>query len=545
MTSSVLCSAGPSSGRKLSPNRPSSSSPRPKKRLPAPKKNTTKTHLNSELQCPHFDVCSGCSLQNNLQSPPILHRAAAFFSHLGYQDFSLHSDGQQLQGWRHRARLAVRTDSTNGQPCVGLFEAGTHSAVDIPHCTVHHPDLNTAADLIRSCMHTCNVQPYDEATGAGHLRYIQLAIVDASDEDEDGNYLHHHSSKSAPGQRKTTQVQIVLVWNADSLETAAPELVQFAAAVWAEAGRKKDDGNHQFSRLLHSLHVNFHSARNNTILSYDSSATVLLHGSPDAWTHLNIVSETKNNENDSCTTVQIAFDPGSFLQANPGAMAAAVSELRKWIAPVQGGARVVDLHAGIGTIGVSVAATCDIAALRAVEINPSSETVFWKSWRRLVGGVPSDSVDGSSIGEEKVKMSNDDDDVRQKGIARLSACEAEYFVAAAGSAPEKWLHGADVVIVDPPRKGLESTLLHYFCGVVVDDDDDDHGGERKPLPQRILYLSCGWPAFEKDCSALLESGRWQLRWARAFLFFPGADHIETLAVFDNISSSCASSARVD
>ena len=140
-----------------------------------------------------------------------------------------------------------------------------------------------------------------------------------------------------------------------------------------------------------------------------------------------------------------------------------------------------------------------------MEINPSAEKSFWKSWRQL-------------------KKEN------TTAAVNLNLPEkVEYFVAAAGSDPERWLHDADVAIVDPPRKGLEPELLEYFCS----KGDDDGGGLGKcPFPQRLIYLSCGFPAFERDAQRLVESGLWKLVSAEAFLFFPGTDHIETLAVFD-------------
>jgi tRNA/tmRNA/rRNA uracil-C5-methylase (TrmA/RlmC/RlmD family) len=117
----------------------------------------------------------------------------------------------------------------------------------------------------------------------------------------------------------------------------------------------------------------------------------------------------------------------------------------------------------------------------------------------------------------------------------------EYFVAAAGSDPEKFLQGADVAILDPPRKGIEPELLDYFCNANgrtsgSDDESEDSASQEPITVNRLLYLSCGFSAFERDCQRLLGSGLWKLVSAEGFLFFPGADHIETLAVFDRIET---------
>jgi tRNA/tmRNA/rRNA uracil-C5-methylase (TrmA/RlmC/RlmD family) len=46
-----------------------------------------------------------------------------------------------------------------------------------------------------------------------------------------------------------------------------------------------------------------------------------------------------------------------------------------------------------------------------------------------------------------------------------------------------------------------------------------------------VYLSCGYAALERDATALVAAG-WRLASARAFVFFPGTDALETLAVFE-------------
>lgn len=81
------------------------------------------------------------------------------------------------------------------------------------------------------------------------------------------------------------------------------------------------------------------------------------------------------------------------------------------------------------------------------------------------------------------------------------------------------MEGADVVVVDPPRKGLEPELLQALAS-------------GKGSTQRLIYLSCGFKALMRDADSLLAGGKWRLVDATAFLFFPGTDAIETLAVFD-------------
>lgn len=418
----------------------------------------------SRLECDHFEECSGCTINEHLDTPRTLNRAAAYFSERGHPEFKLNSG--HLHGWRRRARLAVRRDA-KGHLCVGLFAAGTHDVVDIPACVAHHPTLNAVADIIRRVAVQCHIKPYDERTGKGQLRYVQLALVDPA--------ALQGTSQAAGGDG---QVQVVLVWNDSAASGLKPSssLLTFAKKLW-EAAQAAEEGS-----LLHSIHANFHTAPTNAILGPE---TALLLGAPEAWT---LVAGT-----------HISFDPGSFMQANPGSMTAAVESMRQWVPP---GSAVADLHAGVGTIGLCLAATQKLGALRLVELNPAGEEAFWRSWRRM--------QEAQSGGELPSNV--------------------EYHVAAAGSDPGRWLNGVDVAVLDPPRKGLEPDLLQYFCSIGPAD------GERKDNLRRLLYLSCGWPALERDCTALLDSGRWSLAGAESFLFFPGTDHIETLAVFDRATA---------
>jgi hypothetical protein len=58
------------------------------------------------LRCPHFDECPGCSMETELDAPPTLARARAFFAERGVADFTALTG--EVHGWRNRAKLAAR-----------------------------------------------------------------------------------------------------------------------------------------------------------------------------------------------------------------------------------------------------------------------------------------------------------------------------------------------------------------------------------------------------------------------------------------------------
>ena len=81
---------------------------------------------------------------------------------------------------------------------------------------------------------------------------------------------------------------------------------------------------------------------------------------------------------------------------------------------------------------------------------------------------------------------------------------------------------ADVIIVDPPRKGLDKEVVDGLCGNYSDPSTKS---------QCLIYVSCGFDAFRRDYDALIGSGKWKLDSAEGHILFPGSDAIETLAFF--------------
>ena len=116
--------------------------------------------------------------------------------------------------------------------------------------------------------------------------------------------------------------------------------------------------------------------------------------------------------------------------------------------------------------------------------------------------------------------------------------------------------GAEVVIVDPPRKGLDPEVLDALTATAV------HTGQPSSYPSRLIYISCGFKAFVRDASRLLglagspsssrrgkkalgkkalsarvskkALGKWRIVHAEGHVLFPGADHVETVAIFERV-----------
>ncbi|XP_038974334.1 uncharacterized RNA methyltransferase pc1998 [Phoenix dactylifera] len=441
------------------------------------------------LQCPHFQSCSGCSYEWNLDQPPVLQEVSKFFRDHGIQDFTF--DSGRLWEWRCRAKLAVR--GTPESPLIGLYQEGTHNIVDIPLCRAHHPRINAAVELLKQGISKLNIQPYDEDAGTGDLRYVQMAVTT------------YNTSLPVAERYQKGKVQFSLVWNSRNEHSEnSNKLHALSNFLWRIGGPNSN------THLIHSIWANFQTSTSNIIFG---NRWRHLLGERDFWEHIG--------------GVDISLDPSSFGQANTLAFNSLIRKLQKY---VPYGSSVVDLYAGAGIIGLSVCATRKCRSVKCVEINKESKVSFEKSVSRL---------------------------------PKTIDCSISWHNTDASVEPLYWLEGSEVVVVDPPRKGLHPSLIDALCNVALSDHKSNEAprgsiqkvkDEKRPwilrsreasvrvdsktaweksqtFAETLIYISCGWESFKEDCRALLSSKAWHLEKAHAFNLFPGTESIEVLGVF--------------
>lgn len=118
-----------------------------------------------------------------------------------------------------------------------------------------------------------------------------------------------------------------------------------------------------------------------------------------------------------------------------------------------------------------------------------------------------------------------------------------YIVATAGDALKAGQAlGADVLVVDPPRKGLEEEVLEELSKSFNQNQPFVESSTVLTIPddmvnwtndvETLVYVSCGFDALVSDCERLLSSrGGWALESATGYLLFPGSNHVETVCIF--------------
>ncbi len=176
----------------------------------------------------------------------------------------------------------------------------------------------------------------------------------------------------------------------------------------------------------------------------------------------------------------VHYPPGAFGQNNLDMAQAIIEHVR---AEIPNGARVAEFYAGVGAIGLSLLGK--VSEIRMNEVNPHA----------LLG--------------------------LELGLATLDAADrAKVFVApGAAGAAHLAASEAQVVIADPPRKGLDPDLTSFL---------------RENPPERFLYISCGLDSFLNDAARLTSSGRLRLAALTAYNLLPYTGHVETVARFERV-----------
>jgi len=367
-----------------------------------------------DLNCPHFEKCSGCEISANLNTPPIFEEAKNYFEKKGIQNLQLITGNVNF--WRYRAKLVVRGTSDN--PQIGLYKKGTHEVLDIPFCKVHHPNINIALNLVKEFIRQNAIEPYNETTKKGLLRYLQFVV-----------------------ERKTGKVQVTFVLNkAFETETTHWQL--------------------PFSDIWHSVWLNFNQSATNNIFGTN-------------WTHLQgpLFMFEQFGE------VSVALHPASFAQSNLRLFEQMLNSIKNEI-PVN--SKVVEFYAGVGVIGLKIASKCQ--SVICSEIIPQAEICFLESKSKLEPAIA-----------DKISF-------------KMGPSENALSL----------IDGKDVVIVDPPRKGLCPSLLKAIA--------------KNEALKKLIYISCGWKAFQRDCDYLLDH-EWMIEKIEPYLFFPGSNHLEIFAIF--------------
>ncbi len=191
-----------------------------------------------------------------------------------------------------------------------------------------------------------------------------------------------------------------------------------------------------------------------------------------------------------------SYSPNGFFQINLPVYELALKEIKKHINTEN----VLDLYAGVGTIGLSTARN---KRLILVENNKAAYIEMCKNCAEGVfeGG----SEPGKARSSAKTPVATGVLDAPRKNCPRAILANSEDALG--------FIVSNQTVILDPPRAGCDKKLTNKLLEVT---------------PQTIIYLSCNPATQARDVKILLE--KYQIKNIKTFNFFPRTPHIENLVM---------------
>ncbi len=211
---------------------------------------------------------------------------------------------------------------------------------------------------------------------------------------------------------------------------------------------------------LVSVVFNHNDRQDNVILGDES---VILHGSESI--------------EEDCLGIRIRLNFKSFFQVNPEMMDVLYNTAME-AADIHPGDSVIDMYSGTGTLGLLAARRG--AQVTGVEIVPEAVENAWEN-------------------------------ARLNGITN-----AQFVCQDATEFARQFQDQADVLIVDPPRKGLSGQGIEDIARID---------------PRRIVYVSCNPNTLKRDLERFEQKG-WKARWVQPVDMFPQTPNVEAVCLLE-------------
>ena len=447
--------------------------------------------------CPVARRCGGCQLQMMSYESQLKmkqRKVAGNLMHIGgFLQNELPIEpvvpSPDILRYRNKAQFPIG-EGRDGRPVAGFYAGRTHSIIPCTDCRLGVTENASILSCILKWMEDYSIRPYDERTGRGYIRnvlirkgfetgQIQVCLVANAEkcprEKELVKRLTHLIFEEAIDDVKTVKAE----------ETEAAERAEETEAAGkaeaegkAEAAGKAEKVGESFSKLA-SIVLNINTQNTNVILG-DKTRTL--------WGFDNIRDVIRA---DGCGENGVCFEisPKSFYQVNPHQTRNLYSLVLEY-AQLTGTETVWDLYCGIGTISLCM-------ARRLKELNHERE-----------GIENAGNVYGVEIVPEAIENARHNAQLNNLYNAKFFVGKAEEVL------PEKYekdgIH-ADVMIVDPPRKGCDEEVLQTMV---------------KMQPKRIVYVSCDSATLARDLRYLKEAGYMPEK-IRPVDMFAQTVHVET------------------
>jgi len=190
---------------------------------------------------------------------------------------------------------------------------------------------------------------------------------------------------------------------------------------------------------------------------------------------------------------EYSYSPNGFFQINLPVYELTLKEIQKHITTD----KVLDLYAGVGTIGLSVARD---KKLTLVEIDKSA-------FNEMAKNITIEDI--SEPGKARISAGRP---WRRAGRTRVRNGDI-FAILSKSEEILDYINSNQTVILDPPRAGCDRKLINKLLEV---------------RPTKIIYLSCNPATQARDIKLLLD--KYHIDIVKTFNFFPHTPHIENLVV---------------
>jgi len=373
-------------------------------------------------------------------------------------------------GYRSRVKLVAAVDPA-GRLFLGAYAPRSHEVIDMAGCQVNLPSLTALGKSVAKAANELGLSCYDEARGSGSLRYVLLRETRAL----------------------TQQLSLVIADPAPE-----PRLSSFVRAITAAHPR------------LSSIVLHHNRDRGNALLNIGFDAAPLAEGNQEGpprttdrsrnarWGEAQPPLPAEGGREspplidrvlygdahvwEEIGPVSLRVSARSFLQVNREVAARIYGDVAAW---VPAGSDVLDLYCGVGGLGLTVLARVPNTRLTGIEANAFA-------------------------------VADAEASAHAAGFA--SAGRARFFCGDAAELLEAQAHAAQVVLLNPPRRGCDRAVLQSLLA---------------HPPLRIVYVSCNPDSLARDLLFLCRRG-YRLRHVAPYDMHPGTPHIETVAVLEVI-----------
>ncbi|MBF4695418.1 23S rRNA (uracil(1939)-C(5))-methyltransferase RlmD [Fusibacter ferrireducens] len=426
-----------------------------------------KSPMRVKAPCPYAAKCGGCQLQDLSYEGQVEYKANHIKSSLmrigKLEESEIKWDGFKAMTeplyYRNKGiyQLAM---GKKGEIEMGFYRKRSHDLVDVAYCLLQSKVANALMKKVREALRLSGISFYDELTKKGALRRIMIRTT-------------------TPNQGESVEAMLVIVTTAVS-----SKLMRFVKDLEVLDSKIK------------SVYININDDLGNTNMSdqfdhisgkvylTDYIGDVAFKISPQSFFQVNSV-QTEVLYDEVVTNVQAIVDE---IRASSEDQVEEKDGNKGLTVNGGKGITVMDLYCGIGSIGAYVAKKMpSISKIIGVEVIEGA----------IEDAKANAILNGLSNTEYVVGL-------------------AEEVIADLAEKHEL----PDIVILDPPRKGCDSSLIDTLIAMKA---------------PHIVYVSCKPSTLARDLE-LLVAGGYEVKRTVGVDMFPMSTHVETIILMANSCS---------